>query len=82
MYMKGVLLNNVYLIFASYLCLQVAVGNDHVIAVTVERMVYSWGSGSKGQLGHGTLDDKPKPELVEALKGKSIIKYVLSCSPL
>ena len=49
-------------------------GNDHVIVVTMERMVYTWGSGSKGQLGHGNLEDTQKPELVEALKGKSIIR--------
>ena len=53
---------------------QVAVGQDHVIAVTVERVVYTWGDGSQGQLGHGNLEDRQKPEMVEVLKGKSITK--------
>lgn len=57
--------------------MQVVVGNDHVIVVTVERIVYTWGDGSKGQLGHGTTESKVKPELVEALKGKSVIKYAI-----
>jgi alpha-tubulin suppressor-like RCC1 family protein len=66
--------------FSTVLCLlccllcQVSIGNDHVIVVTTERIVYSWGNGSKGQLGHGNLESKMKPSLVETLKGKSIIK--------
>ena len=54
--------------------LQVAVGQDHVICVTIERMIYTWGDNSKGQLGHGDLEYRNKPQLVEALKGKSIIR--------
>ena len=55
--------------------MQVAVGNDHVVVVTMERAVYTWGDGSRGQLGHGTTDSLVKPELVEALKGKSITRW-------
>ena len=43
--------------------------------VNIERMVYSWGDGGKGQLGHGDQENKLKPQLIEALKGKSIIRY-------
>lgn len=50
-------------------------GSDHVIVVTVERMVYTWGEGSKGQLGHGDLEARIRPQAVEALRGKSIIRY-------
>eukprot|EP00105_Crassostrea_gigas_P014526 XP_011431214.1 PREDICTED: uncharacterized protein LOC105330955 isoform X4 [Crassostrea gigas] len=49
-----------------------AVGEDHVIVVTTEKQVYSWGSGDKGQLGHGNMESKMKPELVQSLNGKSI----------
>lgn len=49
-----------------------AVGEDHVIVVTTEKQVYSWGSGDKGQLGHGNTESKMKPELVQSLNGKSI----------
>ncbi|XP_062601424.1 uncharacterized protein LOC134263131 isoform X2 [Saccostrea cucullata] len=49
-----------------------AVGEDHVIVVTTEKQVYSWGSGVKGQLGHGNTESKVKPELVQSLNGKSI----------
>ncbi len=51
-----------------------AVGEDHVTVVTTERMVYTWGDNSKGQLGHGDLEYRNRPRLVEALKGKSIIR--------
>jgi len=53
---------------------QVSVGSDHIIVVTMERMVYSWGDGSKGQLGHGTLESKQKPCHVETLQSKSVVK--------
>ncbi|XP_060073259.1 uncharacterized protein LOC132553034 [Ylistrum balloti] len=49
-----------------------AAGEDHVIVVTTERQVFTWGEGGKGQLGHGNTDSKTKPTLVEALTGKSI----------
>ncbi|XP_052802250.1 serine/threonine-protein kinase Nek9-like [Mya arenaria] len=51
-----------------------AVGADHVIVVTTESQVYTWGDGSKGQLGHGDLTSLAKPKLVEALTGKSITR--------
>ncbi|KAK7101348.1 hypothetical protein V1264_024139 [Littorina saxatilis] len=51
---------------------QVGVSSDHVVVVTTERQVYSWGRGDKGQLGHGDCQGQSSPRLVEALKGKSI----------
>nr|CAB3264293.1 serine/threonine-protein kinase Nek9-like [Phallusia mammillata] len=56
---------------------QVAVGQNHVVVVAMDRVVYTWGDNSYGQLGHGNLETVPKPQLVEALKGKSIIN--VSC---
>ena len=29
--------------------------STHIISLTVEGMVYTWGQGRKGQLGHGDL---------------------------
>ena len=37
-------------------------------------LVYSWGGGSRGQLGHGTLMAEEKPRLVQALDGMRIKK--------
>ncbi|XP_060708843.1 uncharacterized protein LOC132834193 [Hemiscyllium ocellatum] len=53
---------------------QVAVADSHMIAVAVERAVYTWGSNTKGQLGHGDLQSHSRPQLVEALKGKFIVR--------
>jgi len=55
-------------------CVEVSVGRDHIIVVTMERIVYSWGDGSKGQLGHGNLESKLKPCHVETLQSKSVVK--------
>ena len=56
----------------------VAVGKDHVIVATQEGIVYTWGAGSKGQLGHGNFESLAKPKVVEALKGKSIVRCIPS----
>ncbi|XP_072021077.1 LOW QUALITY PROTEIN: uncharacterized protein [Amphiura filiformis] len=53
---------------------QVAVSSTHTIVVTFERDVFTWGEGKLGGLGHGDLNDRYHPEVVEALKGKSITK--------
>ena len=45
-----------------------------MIVITMERMVFTWGEGAQGQLGHGDLEACQNPEPVEALKGKSIIR--------
>ena len=37
--------------------------------------MYTWGDGIKGQLGHGDMDSRSKPELVKTLAGKSITRY-------
>ncbi|XP_078097118.1 serine/threonine-protein kinase Nek8-like [Mustelus asterias] len=54
--------------------IQVAVTDNHMIAVAAERAVYTWGNNAKGQLGHGDLQSRSRPQLVEALKGKFIVR--------
>ncbi|CAB3361970.1 Hypothetical predicted protein [Cloeon dipterum] len=49
-------------------------GEEHCIAATEEKEVYSWGSSLKGQLGRGTLQDEPLPERIPALGGLNIIQ--------
>ena len=46
-----------------------------MIVVTTESQVYTWGDGIEGQLGHGDMDSRSKPELVKTLAGKSITRY-------
>ena len=45
----------------------VACGVCHSVAVLATGLVYSWGWGGHGQLGHGSKRDYPVPKLVEAL---------------
>ena len=54
--------------------LKVAVGSSHVAIVTMEHVVYTWGSNCWGQLGHGDGSRREKPTQVEALKSKTILK--------
>ena len=45
----------------------VACGVCHSVAVLATGLVYSWGWGEHGQLGHGSKRGYPVPKLVEAL---------------
>ena len=55
--------------------LQVSVSGTHIIALTSEHLVFTWGEGRKGQLGHGEIESwRSRPHCVEALKEKSITR--------
>uniref|UniRef100_A0A7S2S3X1 Myosin motor domain-containing protein n=1 Tax=Mucochytrium quahogii TaxID=96639 RepID=A0A7S2S3X1_9STRA len=46
---------------------RLASGDAHLLALTKNHKVYSWGSGSRGQLGHGSCDNLAKPAMIESL---------------
>jgi alpha-tubulin suppressor-like RCC1 family protein len=48
----------------------VAVGLNHVCAVSVASVAYCWGDNSGGQLGDGTMVDSPMPVEVSGLKAQ------------
>lgn len=52
----------------------VACGKEHCMLLTEHGQVYTWGGGSRGQLGHGTLASEDSPRLVMALDGMKIVK--------
>lgn len=56
--------------------IQVSVGFSHIVAVNNEHVVYSWGENSHGQLGHGDTKARSTPEMIEALKGRPILRWV------
>ncbi|KAK3424305.1 hypothetical protein EUGRSUZ_F01102 [Eucalyptus grandis] len=47
----------------------VSAGDEHAVALDSNGLVYTWGKGYCGALGHGDEIDKTTPELVESLKG-------------
>lgn len=49
-----------------------ALGSEHAVLLTSDGTVYSWGSGSHGQLGHGALTSQEEPQVVEAVWGVPI----------
>lgn len=61
-----------YFIVKTNLLFQAATGEDHVIVISTEKRVFSWGKGRRGQLGHDDTEDREKPALIEGLTGKSI----------
>ncbi|KAI3828986.1 hypothetical protein L1987_03099 [Smallanthus sonchifolius] len=51
---------------------EIACGAHHVAVLTSKTEVYTWGKGANGRLGHGDIDDRNYPTLVEALKDKQV----------
>ncbi|XP_060770961.1 RCC1 domain-containing protein 1-like isoform X3 [Neoarius graeffei] len=46
-----------------------ALGTGHAVLLAASGTVYTWGHGSHGQLGHGTLVSGDEPQAIEALWG-------------
>jgi len=53
---------------------QLECGNHHCVAVCARGQVYTWGSGSRGQLGHGIGRNEAVPRIVSALSGWHIVR--------
>ncbi|KAJ0973334.1 hypothetical protein J5N97_021293 [Dioscorea zingiberensis] len=51
---------------------EVDCGSYHVTVLTTRNEVYTWGKGANGRLGHGDLEDRKTPTLVEALKDRTV----------
>ncbi|ESQ28169.1 hypothetical protein EUTSA_v10019747mg, partial [Eutrema salsugineum] len=54
---------------------EVTCGAYHVAVLTSRNEVFTWGKGANGRLGHGDMEDRNAPTLVEALKERHV-KYV------
>lgn len=51
---------------------EISCGSYHVAALTSRSEVFTWGMGANGRLGHGDIEDKKTPTLVEALKDRHV----------
>lgn len=52
----------------------IAAASEHSACVTVDGALYTWGSGSRGKLGHGGVEDEVLPRRVRgALEGKRVV---------
>ncbi|GMY29387.1 PH, RCC1 and FYVE domains-containing protein 1 [Fagus crenata] len=54
---------------------EIACGAYHVAVLTSRNEVFTWGKGANGRLGHGDVEDRKTPTLVEALKDRHV-KYI------
>jgi len=52
--------------------LELSCGKEHVLLLSKHGTAYSYGIGSRGQLGHGTVETEKTPRLVEALEGVKV----------
>lgn len=53
----------------------VSCGESHIVALTKDREVYSWGNGEFGRLGLGDEEDRYTPQKVE-IQGKKTICFI------
>ncbi|KAL7128266.1 hypothetical protein ABFS83_14G304800 [Erythranthe nasuta] len=51
---------------------EIACGAYHVAVLTSKNEVYTWGKGANGSLGHGDVEDRKTPTLVEAFKDRHV----------
>ncbi|XP_038972493.1 PH, RCC1 and FYVE domains-containing protein 1-like isoform X2 [Phoenix dactylifera] len=51
---------------------EISCGAYHVAVLTSRSEVYTWGRGANGRLGHGDVEDRETPTLVEALKDRHV----------
>ncbi|KAI3821486.1 hypothetical protein L1987_09054 [Smallanthus sonchifolius] len=56
---------------------EISCGAYHVAVLTSKNEVCTWGKGANGRLGHGDVEDRKTPTIVESLKDRHI-KYI-SC---
>jgi hypothetical protein len=54
--------------------IQIAQGELHTLLLTDEGVVYSYGSGDGGRLGHGSSNNEPYPRLIQRLKNKRVVQ--------
>ncbi|KAE8679939.1 XB3 in, putative isoform 1 [Hibiscus syriacus] len=47
---------------------EISCGACHVAVLTSRSEIFTWGRGANGRLGHGDIEDRRTPTLVEALK--------------
>ena len=52
---------------------QVSVGFSHMGLITVDKQVYVWGAGTRGQLGHGDAESFMQPEHLTLKREASIV---------
>ena|SRR3990167_992827 len=53
--------------------IKVVCGSSSTYVITKEGMIYSWGSGRHGMLGHGECEDYEYPSMISSLLGKKIV---------
>ncbi|XP_028780709.1 PH, RCC1 and FYVE domains-containing protein 1-like [Neltuma alba] len=51
---------------------EIACGEHHAAALTSRSELYTWGKGANGRLGHGDIQDRKSPTLVEGLKDRHV----------
>lgn len=52
----------------------VSCGKHHILLLSVIGVIFSFGNGGQGQLGHGTITSEAEPRTLEALEGVTIVQ--------
>ena len=59
--------------FAGQRVVAVSAGVHHILAITSDGGIWSWGYGGAGQLGHGDGQRQMLPKKIEALTGRRVV---------
>lgn len=58
--------------------IHVAASKYHSIALTKSGLIFSWGHGKGGRLGHGDEVTQPQPRCIESLRGHNVVGIATS----
>ncbi|KAH9314061.1 hypothetical protein KI387_022688, partial [Taxus chinensis] len=56
--------------------IQIACGENHSAALSVDGQVFTWGRGKYGQLGHGSVQNESRPVQVKGLADQMIVQII------
>ena len=54
----------------------ISCGGYHSVALSQQGLVFTWGSGEYGKLGHKDQKDRTVPTIVDAMRGKFVKRII------
>ncbi len=67
-------------VLIKHVVVDIACGDNHVLAVTADGHCYAWGKGARNGLGHGDAKNRKRPRLIKGLENKNVKRVFCGAS--